>query len=166
MLQSCPHMRWSTSACKMHPTAMSSQRRLGAKGTTTSYLAAGASGMLKGVHHMACAPMEREPSGDVLLIGDLQTQREALALGCAWTRMACGLVHAAKLPACICGVGGMMGVPGLCACKHVLLVVAGGCVYCGACLMLAKIACTLHGWRCGCTCHGRACWLQWLFRCG
>ncbi len=33
--------------------------------------------------------------------------------------MACGLVHAAELPACICGVGGMMGVPGLCACKHV-----------------------------------------------
>jgi hypothetical protein len=86
-------------ASKMHPTAMSSQRRLGAKGTTTSYLyylAAGASGVHKGVQHMAsCAPMEREPSGVVLLTGDLQMQREALALGCAWTWMACWLVHAA-----------------------------------------------------------------------
>jgi hypothetical protein len=61
---------------------------------------------------MSYAPMEREPSGVVLLTGDLQMQQEALALGCAWTWMACGLVSAcSKIASMHCGVGGMMGVP-------------------------------------------------------
>jgi hypothetical protein len=69
-----------------------------------NYLAAGASGVHKGVQHMACAPMERDPSCVVLLTGDLQMQREALALGCAWTWMACGLVSAcSKIAGMHCG---------------------------------------------------------------
>jgi hypothetical protein len=57
-------------------------------------------------------PMEREPSGVVLLTGDLQMQREALALGCASTDMdgmwacACSIIAGMH-----CGVGSMMGVP-------------------------------------------------------
>jgi hypothetical protein len=94
--------------------------------------------------------MEREPSGVVLHTGDLQN---AAGGTCTWLCVdmdgmwACACSKTAGMH---CGVGVMMGVPGLCACKHVLMVVAGGCISwcmphaCEKCQHAAWVALWVH----------------------